>query len=239
MGYLTEMALGFGRALASQLQGASNAVLLSLKFLEDFDDPESGESSPAEPMYTGLGLYGRPLPPVSATAATLDSPEGECEVLAWKQEDRAYAFAYRDLRISAKANPAEGEVGIAQYQGGFISLAPNTDEDGTTITIYAPRNVSGVATAASVITLDSTDGNQQITLMHEKGQSVCLTAEDKIVLMNKTGTAYIEINNDGIFLNGNCYLNGSVVLGTNTLVGVLPLLIGAPPGAASTMVKAI
>jgi len=219
MSYLTELALGFGRAVSSKLEGASNAVLWSVKFLESLDDPESGESSTAEPPYWGLGIYGRPLPPVAPADATATSPAGECEVLAWKQEDRAYILGARDLRISAKSNPIEGEIGIAQYDGGFISLAPNTDVNGTTITLYAPRNVTPAK--ASAIVLDSTDGNQQVTLMHESGQSLVMNKDGSVIIIGSTaagpsvGTTWMSVDEtNGIVLSSEkLALAGAVMLG--------------------------
>jgi len=195
MAFLTEMALGFGRIVATKLKGASNAVLLSVKFLEEFDDPDSGESSTEEPMFNGLGLYGRPLPPTSSTDATPNDPKGECEIMAWKQEDITTPMAYRDLRLNAVVNPDVGEIGIAHYGGGFISAKLNATGDGTDWAIYSPhKTAAGVPDKASIISMDSTDANRSIAIVHAEGQNLVMTSDALVLITNAVGDAYIELS---------------------------------------------
>jgi hypothetical protein len=201
----------WAKVITTRLAGALKSVLASLELLDDAD------ISHDEPMMGVPGFFCRPRPPVAKEDETGLDPEGACEAVALRVGDQTIPIAYRDLRLSSVVNPKEGELGLAHYGGGFVSLKLNTDEDGTNIVLYAPRkNSSGTVTNASCVSIDSTDGNQHICLLHESGASITLTKEGKILLMNKTGNAYVEINDDGIFLNGNCYLNGSVILGDKT-----------------------
>ena len=75
-------------------------------------------------MFNGLGLYGRPLPPVAKVDATPNSPKGECEIMAWKQEDRTTPMAYRDLRLNAVVNPDPGELGLAHPRRPCLTRHP-------------------------------------------------------------------------------------------------------------------
>lgn len=230
MGFLTELAIGFGRVVSSQVAGASNAVLLSLKFLEDFDDEDSGEASTEEPYYRGLGLYGRPRDAVSVGDATGNNPAGEAEVLAWRLDDRNYTLGFRDLRVSAKANPDKGELGIAHYGGGFLSMKMNGDEDGTSIVLYAPHNDGdGVADKAHAISLDTTAANSHVSIVHHEGQSITLTKEGSIILMAADGTAYLEVKNgDVVFSATSISFPGGAQVGATTPADGFGVLIGDP-----------
>ena len=222
MAVLDELAIGLGRIVASQIRGAQNAVLLSLKFLEDSetDDDTTGESSTEEPYFRSLGMYGRPRPAVSPDDADGNNPAGAAEVIALKLDDRAYPVATRDLRISAKVNPKDGEIGLAHYLGGFVSLKINDDGDGTDIVIYAPhQDGSGVPDKSHAISLNSQTANSHISMMHSFGQSITLTKEGGIIIANKAGDAYIEVNDSGTTFNGNTSLVGGVDLGGD---GVTP-----------------
>ena len=223
----------WGKVMTSRLAGTLKSVLVSLELLDAED------VSHDEPMMGVPGFFCRPRPPVSKEDETGLNPEGACEAVAIRVADQTIPIAYRDLRLSYVVNPNEGELGLAHYGGGFISLKLNTDEDGTNIVLYASRkDSSGAVVKASVISMDSTDGNQSVSIQHEYGQLITMTKEGKILLSNKVGDAYIELNDDGIFLNGNCYLNGSVILGDKTAAAVkfvaISDLVTAELGAIKT-----
>ncbi|MEE9395186.1 MAG: hypothetical protein V3W41_22065 [Planctomycetota bacterium] len=204
MAILDELAIGLGRVVASQIKGAKNAVLLSLKFLEaSEDDDDSGEAHPEEPYYRSLGMYGRPRPAVKTADATANNPEGEAEVIAAKLDDRAYTLAFRDLRIDEKLNPKDGEVGIGHYLGGFISFKVNDDGDGTNIQIYAPhQDGSGTPDKAHAISMDSTAGNSSISIMAADGQSIAMTKEGSVIISSADGSAFIEVKNGDLIISG-------------------------------------
>lgn len=56
-------------------------------------------------------------------------------------------------------------------------------------------------------------GQENVGVMHGDGHGMKLLPGRKLVIHNATGDAYIELNDDGITLNGNVKLNGGIVLG--------------------------
>lgn len=254
MTLLSELSFALGYIAATAVKGAANAVLGNLVMLDTVEDDEEAETSPDEPLYGPIGFYFRPDAPVKAADATGIRPEGRPEVVAVRLGDRVLPLTYRDLRLSSQVDPDEGEGGLAHYGGGFISLKWNTSEDGTSIVIYAPRKDStGTPIKASAISIDSEEANAHVCLMHEYGHSLTLTKEGKIVLANKVGDAYLEVNDDGCTINGNFAVKGAVrdlsvgnpataeglmmsadmlswITQVNAFLAVLGPLFNAPPG---------
>lgn len=245
--------LAFGRIVASTLRGAAKSLLVNLSFLGEDESDAQGVHD--QPMFSGTpGFYARPKPPVTAAAATPASPAGHCEVVGLRFADEVIPVAYRDLRLSARANPKEGELGVVQYQGGFILLKDNADGTGTDITIYAVRRFpDGTADKAHVLSFDTTTGNSSITLTHETGATITLTKEGKAVVVSPNGEAYVEVKNSGVVVNGaNVAITGGAMLGgadpatgedvmlstqllawigqVNAFLAVLAPLFNAPPG---------
>jgi len=207
---LTDLAIAFGRIIATEARGALKSILGNLELLEQDD------SSSDEPLYFVPGYYCRPMPPVEEGSGSGLDPEGACEVVAVRVGDEVVPLAYRDLRLNSQVNPDEGELGLAHYGGGFISLKWNADTDGTNIMIYASRkDSSGMVVKASSISLDSADGNQHVSIMHEKGQSITLTEDEQVVIANKDGDAYLAVGgSDGVVVNSEkIAAAGAVMLG--------------------------
>jgi hypothetical protein len=206
--------LAFGRIVSSTIRGALKSVLVNLAFLHDDDD--KAQRIHDQPMFTGVpGFYSRPKPPVKAQDATPAKPQGHCEVVGIRCADEVIPVAYRDLRLSARANPKEGEIGFAQYQGGFITMKDNADGNGTDITIYAVRRKpDGTPDKASVLAFDTTTGNSNVTITHETAATITITKEGKIVLLSPDGQAYVEVKNGGVVVNGaNVAITGGAMLG--------------------------
>src|SRR5262249_264219 len=57
---------------------------------------------------------------------------------------------------------------------------------------------------------DTTAGNESISIVHGDGPAVVIT-KDSLLLKNKAGDAYIELNAGGITLNGNIKVTGAEV----------------------------
>lgn len=209
MFWLNEYFLAFGRVVATKVEGAAKAVLENIEALD-------GDTSTGEPQYGPLGRYGRPMPPVSAEDATGLSPEGEAETLGLRLGDRIHQIgAYRDLRLNAQVNPAEGAIGDAHYGGGFIEQSWNADQDGTNITLYALRKTTaGVADKASVIALDSAAATASIAIVHETGQSVTMNQGGDVLVSSADGTAFLQVKNGEIIISGTSVsVTGGVNLG--------------------------
>jgi hypothetical protein len=200
MGWLTDVAFAFGRVVATAVSGSQRAVLGTLRLFESSETDASAEES-AEPLYGTPGVYFRPRASVAASAATGNNPAGYTEVIGFRLDDRVYPLSYRDLRLNAKVNPAEGELGLVQYLGGFVSMRTNATGDGTDVVIYTPRNnASGVATRAHAISLDTSSANESIAIVHANGHSITMNKTGSIVLMNKAGNALVEVKEDGSVL---------------------------------------
>lgn len=217
MALLTEMVIALGRIVATRVAGTANAVLANLAMMEATVDDTEAETSTDEPMYGPLGFYSRPDAPVSEGMGAGNRPEGQTEVVGLRMGDHVLPIGYRDLRISAKVNPKEGEVGLAQYRGGFISLKTNATDDGTDVCIYSVHNTAlGVPDKAHCLSFDSTTANSSVALVHSFGQSFCLTKEGHIVLANKQGSGFVLVKDDtgGVVVSAPAItLNGSVTAG--------------------------
>lgn len=195
------------RVVATSLEGAKRVLLANVEGIE-------GETANKQIVYSALGWFGRPLPP---------DANGAADALCARVEDGLIPFAMRDPRLSVKTNAKDGELGIAHYDGGFVSLKRNATSDGTDVTIYAPK---ADGSKASVISIDTTTANSNVTIMHDSGVSVQL-AGSKILLMNRLGNAYIEVNDTGIVINGNVNVNGSMVVGDSSLPSAQKVFVAA------------
>lgn len=214
---LTELSVAFGRVVVTSLLGSLKTVVGTLELIAGSEEGgEEAERSEEEPLYGLPGFYFRPKPQVKSENATPNNPPGECEVVAVRLDDRAFPLAYLDRRIAAKLNPKEGEVGVAQYQGGFVALKDNATADGTDVTIYAVHNDgSGVPDKAHLVQLDSTTANSSITLLHSFGHAISLDKDGNIVLRNKDSDTSVVVKQDGtVVINAaNISLNGGVMAG--------------------------
>ncbi len=233
MFWLSEYFVAFGRVVATKLEGASKAIHENVAALD-------GDSSKGEPQFGPLGYYGRPMPPVERPSATGLRPEGWAEFIGFRLGDNIHQIgAYRDLRLSAQVNPAEGSIGIAHYGGGFIEQSWNDSGDGTTITLYALRKTSsGAADKASAITIDSSGSGPAITIVHESGQRISMTDDGATILSSADGSAYIELSNGKLTINAaEIIMNGGVILGTNNPALAMPIMLGTM--APALMVKGL
>jgi hypothetical protein len=207
-----ELLVAFGRVVATSLEGAANSILADIRVLEDeAEAPDDFDSSELEALLLPPGFYCRPLGPNFAGPGV--EAEGECEVVALRAGDELVPVGYRDLRINAKTNPDEGELGLAHYAGGFLSFKLTGDADGTAVALYSPRGSDG----AHVISMDPDASNSHVVILHEAGQSITLNADGQVVIVSPDGANVIEVGDDSVKVNGaEVRMVGSVVLGTET-----------------------
>lgn len=185
-------------------------------------------SAAAQVLYGALGIIARPPTPKGDLDA---SPAAEGFAFEWA--GGLVPFAWLDRRLSRLyPNPKEGSVALVGYGGAFDSNEATLDDDGNPVssirTTYVPYAfVNGVATKAHVITIDGTAGNESIAIVHGDGMAVTMKAGGKnsLVLKNKAGDAYVEVNDDGNVINGNTVINGGATIGSP--VGALPVAIAA------------
>jgi hypothetical protein len=181
------------RVVATSLKGTKKVLVANVEGIE-------GETSNEQIAYGALGVITRPLPP---------DENGAAEAICVRTEDGLLPVGWRDPRLSAQTNGKLGEAILTGYYGGFVSLKPNATNDGCDFTAYAPK---ADGSKASAISIDTTTANSNVTIMHDSGVMIQL-AGSKVVIANRLGNAYIEINDTGIVINGNVQVNGSMVVG--------------------------
>jgi hypothetical protein len=189
------------RVVATSLKGTKRVLLANVEGIE-------GETANEQVAYGALGVITRPLPP---------DANGAAEAICIRVEDGLFPIAWRDPRLSAQTNGKPGEAILTGYYGGFVSLKPNATSDGCDFTAYAPK---ADGSAASVISIDTSDANSNVTIMHDSGVSVQL-ADGKILLTNRNGDAYVQIDDTGIVLNGNVRVTGSMSVGPTPVAVML------------------
>jgi hypothetical protein len=189
-----DLVFGFGRIITSAVRGASNAVFVELRGAEQGDEDDARNETTDEPFFGQLGFFARPRKAIPPDQATPTRPAGYAEVFGARVHDQFFALVSRDLRLSARVNPKDGEVGIAQYDGGFISLGDASDQLGTQIILYAPKLKSdGTVEAANVISLDP--AARSVTIAQQDGTAVVLT-EDAAIVRSPSGGSFFELSDD-------------------------------------------
>ena len=202
---LANWTIAHARAAASRVLGAAKAVLVNLESLV-------GDTSTDEPLFGALGVVARPKGPVSHKDATGLKPEGECEVICLKNEDGLQPVASRDLRINARTNPAEGEVMLAGYDGGFVSIKTASNGQGSQLVMLAPAlNGSGAITTSHALVLDPGTQNA-VSLVHRSGHGLLLTSAGNAIVKNAAGDVYMQASGSALTLNGNTQVVGGMVV---------------------------
>lgn len=245
--------VAFAKVLGSTVLSRNSSVAYSLTGVGDFrtdakgnvidadDSDDAGEQAPADRVYSGLGLLGRPLPPGGANAY--------CEAAALRTADGLETIAVRDARINRAVNPtgqgipAEGQQMLAGYGGAFLSLKHDTATGTDILTLYVPYEFdgNGIATKAHAIVVDPAKGIQMIqgdgavmTLCNdvgngEPGFSWVMSAGS----FGRVSASEVVIQAPKIMLKGNVYLGAESEAG-------LPLLAGAAsPPSASVFVSTV
>lgn len=232
---LQNLLISIARATASTILGTAKSLVLQLESLV-------GDRADNEPMYSALGVIARPKPPTSKAAADASgglSPEGECEVLAVKNEDGLAPFAYRDLRISRRLNvtPSEGDVFLAGYGGGYVSIRAATGDLGSVVTMRAARlNSSGVDQGAHTLVLDShTTAAPAIALTHLGGYSIRITNAGDTEVRNKLVVAP-DSPQQGVMMSTELL---TWIGQVNTALGVIFAAAGPGPNPTIVMPTAV
>lgn len=231
------IALGIFRALVSTVHVATKAVLLDLDSGGDGKDrwPEAMKKQPA---FGAVGLVFRQLRPTKSAGQAR-----HLEVYGIDDGGGVVPVAYRDLRLNALyPAPKEGDIALVGYAGAFDSNSPKLDADGKPVSservIYVPYAfVNGVATKAHTIEIIGTAGNESISIIHGEGMAVTMTkgGKNSVVIKNKSGNAYVEVNDEGVTVNGNTTVNGGATIGSP--IGALPAAVAAPLIAWAALVN--
>jgi len=138
--------------------------------------------------------------------------DGSCQALYFYEGDQLHVIPTQDSRTLAKL-PALKKGGSAQYSsdGQFGSFDPETH----TWTLYIPTDFddAGTATKAHLLQIGKdTNSKRCFTLLHADGPAItCLEGGKKsIVIKNAASNAYVEVNDDGITLNGKLTIKGGL-----------------------------
>ena len=213
-----------GREPVFNLTGAGGFRLDASGNVAGADDAdEAGEVAADQFGYSSLGLIARPLPP---------DADGFAEAAALRVDGGLAPFAWRDLRLfqrlgGAGDTPAPGQTMLAGYGGAFLAFSVNAAGDNVS-TWYVPfsRDSGGTPQNAHAISIDPTDGNSSITILHAAGPSITLT-EDGITLAVDGQTfatlraGELTVNAAKIMLKGNVYLGALAEAGLPLLAGVV------------------
>ena len=147
-----------------------------------------GEESSGEPIYGGLGVVHRPLPP---------DAEAHAEAVALRVGDSLVPLSWRDVRLDAVAAEfGEGDTGLVGYGGGSCRMGltdgPSGDRRATVFTLRIPYSFSnGTATKEHVLRIDPTPGSESISVVHGNGHRVEL-GTDSVVLENGASKAEVS-----------------------------------------------
>jgi hypothetical protein len=154
-------------------------------------------------LHSPYGLLGRPPDP---------DDKGACKALTAREGDQDHAIATVDLRVLKKL-PRPKKGGSVQFgaDGGFGSFDP--EEHTWTLYIPVEFDSAGTPTKAHLLQIGKdTNGKRCITLLHADGPAISIVEGGKksVVIKNAASNAYVEVNDDGIVLNGKVTIKGGL-----------------------------
>lgn len=190
--------LEYSTAVSSEFK--DGALLIGADLLGS-DGHESGRGMKS---IQPLGLLARPRDPQVDSQAR---PTLGAGLVHSFEGGEAFAWPTTDPRALTKIPPIKpGGTVLYSFPGGFVNL----DGDNGSLLALTPDGNTGKNHAFSM------DGAaSSLQWRHADGMGIAITRGglNSLVLNNKAGTAYIEINDNGINMNGNTVYNGGMVLG--------------------------
>jgi len=179
-------------------------------------DHYGGEGHATSEVHSPFGFQARPLDPDKDASG---EPGAGCAVLWWREGGQTHAMPLNDHRVR-ELLPKLRKGGSMMYSGSG-SYAVFDGEDPAKVArpgsfIVGIPYTSGGKDRAHTLTLDKrTDGSESVSLRHGSGMGVQMVAGGKnsIVIRNAAGDAYVEINDDGVIINGELKVNGAITSG--------------------------
>lgn len=200
-----------------------------------------GEQQSGVPPYeqhSPHGMISRPHDPETDGAGT---PIIGCTVLYALDGGQGHAWVQSDPRIIPLLPQIE-KGGYCSY-GGLLKNPSFHNVDGLTgsQTIYVPYKIENdVASKCMTIEINvDTDGEESISIIHGSGAALTIVEDSgsvSSILKNAAGDAYLEVNDQGVVINGPLTLNGSLNAGGP--VGALPLAMAIPTVTALAALQA-
>lgn len=158
-----------------------------------------------------LGLISRPNDPTTNELAEVQTAAG---ALYGTRGDDQYVIPLGDPALIGKI-PQVSKGGTCLYNGtGAFTTLGGQDEKGSAMT-YVPYVQDGTDKAMTVSIDVATAGQQNIQIIHGDGHSVKILADGSIVISNKTGSAFVIVDNDSVKIAGNVTLVGGTVVGNS------------------------
>lgn len=201
-----------------------------------FGDPDSPPATgrtgdPVQP----LGLIARPLDPDADSTGAATTGAG---LLTYEAGHELFTAPTTDPRALAGIPPLDkGDTALYSSGKDKVAFILMRGSDGGLL-ILTPSNE---ANKSHAISIDPTGNSIQVR--HKDGMGIAITGGGKnsTVINNKAGDAYLEVNDDGVIVNGNTNLNGGVAMGPGSVAVALSTELAAlkahiaglqaPPGA--------
>ena len=180
--------------------------------IDAYANPDKGLPS-YEAMHP-LGLIARPRDPVVDPDGVPTLGATTLRMISGNEE---HSLAFGDPRATPKL-PRLKKGGVCLYADTGNATIPFLllDGDKGSAQLYIPY---GSPATASTIAIDvTTAGSESIQIVHGAGMGFTMTAGGKndSILHNKAGDAFLNVNDDGVTLNGNTQIIGAVQLGAQT-----------------------
>lgn len=170
-----------------EVRGDRNALLANVS---QYENGQGGSNS--NEWYGTAGFYCWPDPP--------DDDGTCCEVKTIKEGEADPIIASRDLRLSARAVPNQGQVGATHYGGGYLTLRWDDGRTGSIVALSSTRLADGPGSAvdkAHILLMDPTEANTSIQLLHELGTGLVMNKDGDVYLSNGEGKGRLTIYADG------------------------------------------
>lgn len=158
-----------------------------------------------------------------------------CQVLYALEGGKGHAWFLQDTRIVPLLPPLK-KGGLCAYGGKLTTPSfINIDGDTGSHIHYVPYAiVGGVPTKAMSIQINvDNEGREAISIIHGSGASIAIVdsfGSVSTTIKNASGNSYIEVNDDGIILNGNVTAYGGMTSGA---LGALP--VAKAPGVIAAL----
>jgi len=211
------------------LCGASETTDNALKVHPLLDGSDGTQGSPALDSMQPLGILARPFDP--ATDSNGVPNDGAGVLYAWHGGE-GFAIPTTDPRILKKIPPlAKGGTALHSSNPSSVGFVLLKGEDGGLLILIPGKN----ANQSHAISIDP--GGDSIQIRHAQGMGMAITggAKNSTVINNKSGNAYVEVNDDGVTVNGNLTLNGGLALGQ--LASAKPVALAPPLQAYVTALQ--
>lgn len=207
------MALDMGVAVFSE-RDTDGFVNISY---DGYQPPNQKAGIGAVEAHHPFGFQGRPRDPEQDSQG---SPGIGATVLRFSDQNGDHLFPLGDPRTTPKL-PTVGKGGSIQYGDTGAPVVPFAFFDvanGGGWQCYVPYSGSPPTKAMTIAIDVSTPGQESIQIIHGSGMSITITAGGKnsIVIKNKAGDAYLEVNDDGTITNGNTQMVGGLAVGIPT-----------------------